>query len=488
MLVDLLINWAWQGCAVTLAAWAIVRVAHPSATAKYQIWWSALLLVLLLPVIPVLLALVDVPAIVGTESSAPVAEIPIPRPARWPVLAAAGVWAAGAVISLVRALRAHAALARMRSAARAFPASREKSLRNWMRLRGTGRPARLVISDDVRAAAVLGLASPLIAVSSAAERTLSDDELDRVLVHEWAHVQRRDDVARLAQVVIRGLAWMHPAVIAIDRQLDIEREVACDDWVVNQTGSPRDLARCLTRVAEISYSAAGLPLAPGAVAGTSLSVRVRRLLDAGRSTTTRSSLVKLAPLAATLAGIALSVSGVQLVGVASSVTVPVPHRVARLAGSLNPDGDARLLARRWRHVDVTTRPAAAPGKLQGTASAASKPQAVDAPHIPGPVAVEPLASLPGARTTWAPPEPSIAPSTMAARVEEIAPESGASNDAAGTPWGAATVAGLSVAHGSQRAADAAADAGTSIGRGSQHAATATAGLFTRFGRRIAGSF
>jgi hypothetical protein len=47
---------------------------------------------------------------------------------------------------------------------------------------------------------------------------------------------------------------------------------------------------------------------------------------------------------------------------------------------------------------------------------------------------------------------------------------------------------MSVAHGSQRAADAAADAGSSIGRGSQRAATATAGFFTRFGRSIAGRF
>jgi hypothetical protein len=57
-----------------------------------------------------------------------------------------------------------------------------------------------------------------------------------------------------------------------------------------------------------------------------------------------------------------------------------------------------------------------------------------------------------------------------------------------TPWGAAADAGISIGHGSQKAASATADAGTSLGKGSQKAAVATAGFFTRLSRKIAGSF
>jgi beta-lactamase regulating signal transducer with metallopeptidase domain len=486
MLVDLLINWAWQGCAVTLAAWGIVRVGRLSATAKYQIWWGALLLVLLLPAMPALLATLGPAPFGDAVPVAPVTEIPIPRLSPWPVLAALLVWAAGAAISIVRALRAHRALARMRGSSRTFPAAREQRLTNWIRLRATGRPARLVISDKVRAAAVLGPGSPVIAVSPAAERTLTDAELDRVLVHEWAHVQRRDDLAKLAQVLIRGLVWMHPAVRAIDRQLDIEREVACDDWVVNLTGGARDLARCLTRLAEIPCAIPAQPLAPAAIASTSLSIRVRRLLDTARSTTTRSPLPTLTALAGTLAVIALSISGVQLVGVASSTILPMPHRVATLAGSLNQQRAVFSPSGGERHVDT-----APPPTPSDPSSASPVPRTRDARPVSARVTVEPLASLSSERrTTWMAPE-LPAPGTTAAAaapVREVPAATGSAGDAADTPWGAATAAGLSVAHGSQRAADAAADAGTSIGRGSQRAATATAGFFTRFGRRVAGSF
>jgi len=57
-----------------------------------------------------------------------------------------------------------------------------------------------------------------------------------------------------------------------------------------------------------------------------------------------------------------------------------------------------------------------------------------------------------------------------------------------TPWGAAADAGISIGHGSQKAASATADAGTSVGRGSQKAAVATAGFFTRLSRKIADNF
>jgi beta-lactamase regulating signal transducer with metallopeptidase domain len=489
LLVELLINWAWQGCAVTLAAWGIIRVGRvDSATAKYQLWWAALLIVLVLPAVPPFLAMFGPSTGPGVGSGVPVAEIPIPRLPSWPVLATLGVWAIGAAIFLLRALRAHQALRRMRARSKPFPASREARLPNWMRLKVSGRRARLVISDDVRAAAVLGAGSAVIAVSPAAARTLTDSDLDLVLVHEWAHVQRHDDVGRLAQVLVRGLAWMHPAVRVIDRQLDIEREVACDDWVVNLTGGAKDLARCLTRLAVMPCSPVAQPLAPGAVAAASLSTRVRRLLDTGRSTRTRSSLTRLAPFAVTLAGITLSISGVQIVGVASSAVAPMPHSGPNLAGSLNQTMVPAPPTVR-RPIDTTTFPLVVPEQPKA-ASSTTAPPARDVRSVPVAVTFEPLASLsPEHRTMWTPPELPVAgaPVMPGAPVTEAAVAPGTS-EAVDPPWSAAAATGMSVAHGSQRAADAAADAGSSIGRGSQRAATATAGFFTRFGRRIAGRF
>ncbi len=485
--MDLLINWAWQGCAVAAAAWAIVRLGRFSATSRYHVWWATLLLVLVLPAVPGLLALVDAPLAAGGGIDIPAAEVPVPRPARWAGLLALVVWGVGASISLLRAVRAHRALRRVRAAARPFPASRERELPHWMRLRGTGLNARLVISDHVRAAAVLGLRSPVIAVSSEAAEILTDEELDRVLVHEWAHVQRRDALGRLAQVLLRGLAWIHPAVRAIDRQLDIEREVACDDWVINVTGGARDLARCLTSLAAIPYSAARQPLAAGALGASSLSIRVRRLLDPRRRTATQASIRTVAAPVATLACIVLSIACVQIVGVTLPTTLPVPYHVAKPGSSPIHDGgvaspalDAALVASTTPAARTIPEREAEPAATSPGSSPRTSPPRRDARAVPVRVTVEPLDSLaPAHRTMWSgPPLPaadrSSAPATpqdtssaAAGAVKDTAAGTGDRDALQDTPWGAAT------------------DAGTSIGRSSQRAATATAGFFTRFGRRIA---
>ena len=96
---------------------------------------------------------------------------------------------------------------------------------------------------------MIGLGPALIAVSPEALERLTDDELDQVVLHEWAHVQRRDDYARLIQLAIRSVAGLHPAVWWIGRRLEIEREIACDDYAVNVTGGARRLAVSLTKLA-----------------------------------------------------------------------------------------------------------------------------------------------------------------------------------------------------------------------------------------------
>ena len=126
---------------------------------------------------------------------------------------------------------------------------------------------------------MLGLTSPSIAVAPVALGALSDEELDQIVVHEWAHVHRRDDIARLVQRMIVAFAGLHPAVWWIDRQLHLERETACDDWAVNATGSARALAVCLTKLASLPGRPSDTVLVPAALASSELTTRVVRLLE-----------------------------------------------------------------------------------------------------------------------------------------------------------------------------------------------------------------
>ncbi len=248
------------------------------------------------------------------------------------------MWSAWAATSLSRTVAALVTLRQAKRSVRPFPEAREVRLETWLSLRGRGRRARLSVSDDVRAAAVLGLSSPSIAVAPIALAALNDQELDQIVVHEWAHVHRRDDIACLVQRVIVALAGLHPAVWWIDRQLRLERETACDDWAVNATGSARALAVSLTKLASLPGRPSDAVLLPAAFASSDLTARIVRLLDRRRNTSTARTLGAPMIVAPMLGALALTIASVELV-----VTSPVVSRTAHLSRAhVDSNGGSRI--------------------------------------------------------------------------------------------------------------------------------------------------
>jgi len=108
-----------------------------------------------------------------------------------------------------------------------------------------------------------------------------------VLCHEMAHLRRWDDWTQLAQAIAQAVLFFNPAIYWIGRRLKIEREMACDDWVVSTTGEARPYAACLTHLHELTRRAAAPQLAPGATTRTrwQLRARVEALLQPDRNST-----------------------------------------------------------------------------------------------------------------------------------------------------------------------------------------------------------
>ena len=114
----------------------------------------------------------------------------------------------------------------------------------------------------------------MIAVAPSLVTTLDPDDLDRVLIHEWAHVQRRDDLVNVLQVAVRIVAGWHPALWWIDRRLHLEREIACDELTVAITGSPKSYAECLVKLATLRGTRRPLQTAPAVFTPSGLRARV----------------------------------------------------------------------------------------------------------------------------------------------------------------------------------------------------------------------
>jgi beta-lactamase regulating signal transducer with metallopeptidase domain len=142
------------------------------------------------------------------------------------------------------------------------------------------RKAQLLVSGEIAAPMSLGFRNPAILIPRALFDTLSDSELAHVLMHELAHLRRRDDWTNLAEKIIEILLPVQPALQWIGRRMSLEREIACDDWVIATTGMAKPYAASLTRVAELSlYGRAGI-LAAGATGNRSqLFRRVHHMLN-----------------------------------------------------------------------------------------------------------------------------------------------------------------------------------------------------------------
>jgi beta-lactamase regulating signal transducer with metallopeptidase domain len=150
------------------------------------------------------------------------------------------------------------------------------------------RKVAIATSRKVMVPAAIGFFHPMIVLPSWALRELSTAELNSILIHELAHLQRRDDWTNLAQKVLRAVLFFHPAVWWVERQLSLEREMACDDVVLARTANARAYAECLVTVAERSFMRRGLALAQAAVSKMrQTTLRVSQILDGSRPTVTR---------------------------------------------------------------------------------------------------------------------------------------------------------------------------------------------------------
>ena len=105
-----------------------------------------------------------------------------------------------------------------------------------------------------------------------------------VLLHELAHVRRRDWLSHRFADLVCALYWFHPLVWLTARRLRAEGEIACDDLVLTSGIAAPDYARHLLDVARTLRPISDVPQAAIAMARTArIEGRLIMILDATRS-------------------------------------------------------------------------------------------------------------------------------------------------------------------------------------------------------------
>ena len=193
-------------------------------------------------------------------------------------------YAVGLIIFLLRYLRRYRDTRRMRRGG-LLPDPAQRQL--FAALRKEIYPRGRVdwrITDRVRNVLVVGVLRPVVLFPVGLVNQLTAEEVAAVLRHELIHLRRNDPFWNTVQEVVRTLFFYHPVVYWLCRELDREREYACDDAVLRQT-DPKTYARALLRVADYSLHPK-IPLTMAATSSPDFTQRVKRLFSpaAQRST------------------------------------------------------------------------------------------------------------------------------------------------------------------------------------------------------------
>jgi beta-lactamase regulating signal transducer with metallopeptidase domain len=109
---------------------------------------------------------------------------------------------------------------------------------------GLDEPPRLLVSADTQMPFGCGVLAPTIVIPEQSE-SWSLSRRRAVLLHELAHVRRRDLLAHMLSRITCACYWFHPLVWVAAKRLRSESERACDDLAVTCGTVPADYAEHL---------------------------------------------------------------------------------------------------------------------------------------------------------------------------------------------------------------------------------------------------
>jgi beta-lactamase regulating signal transducer with metallopeptidase domain len=164
---------------------------------------------------------------------------------------AAGLWLAGvgaiATRRLLRAARTHRLIRNARDV------SDPEVLAVWRRVGRDARGAariRLVESAAVASPACAGLVRRVVLLPERRDvAALPPGVLEWALRHELVHLERGDPWAALFQSAVTALLWFHPAAWWLSAEIGRQRELSCDQQVVEGSGRRRSYALALLEFA-----------------------------------------------------------------------------------------------------------------------------------------------------------------------------------------------------------------------------------------------
>jgi bla regulator protein BlaR1 len=142
---------------------------------------------------------------------------------------------------------------------------------------GIKQAIRIAESAMVKVPMVIGHLKPLILIPAGMLIAMPPAAIEAILVHELAHISRKDYLVNLMVSLIEVIFFFNPAVLWLAKLIRTEREHCCDEMVVAQTSSKTDYIEALIACQEYNLSSPNYAMALSGNKNHLLS-RVKRIL------------------------------------------------------------------------------------------------------------------------------------------------------------------------------------------------------------------
>jgi len=194
------------------------------------------------------------------------------------------VWLLGCLILLARLATGHCfAWWAVAGSDHRIDPTWDSALHEVERLLGVRQNVSLHFSSKIKVPAVWGFFRPSILIPSKL-KSCSEERRLVILLHELAHIRRRDTFVQTLAEISRTFYWFHPLVWLARRALRREAETACDDEVIRAGFLPSKYARHLLALWQgLRHEQVASAGSVSFLSRSDLEVRLDAILDSRRS-------------------------------------------------------------------------------------------------------------------------------------------------------------------------------------------------------------
>lgn len=189
-----------------------------------------------------------------------------------------GIWLLLAGLQNVRLLFGLYILERLKRV-KVNPAERfwQTKVENLGRELGIRQAVLILESAIAKVPLVIGYFKPLLLIPVGLINSLEPAQVEAILLHELAHIRRKDYLVNILQTILETLFFFNPPVLWLSRLIRTERENCCDDMAVNHTQNQIGYIQALVHFEEYRLASPRKALALTGTPGSMLA-RLDRLL------------------------------------------------------------------------------------------------------------------------------------------------------------------------------------------------------------------